>query len=271
MITLKKLTVLLCLFFCCSGYSQNVGIGVPDPTEALSIWKGINIDHLNQNDGTSLVNGLRFGNTATTNQMAGISSNRAGGAPLYSLDFYTANQKRMVILANGAVGINTVPSAYILEVGGTIKTISNVRADGDVIAKDLIASTDITATDGDIKATNGDIKATNGQLSAGGKGVMMNNGAGRLKYVTLSATLSVAGLGVGSSVLGHISYSASTFSAIPSAYVGNVITPNGDYFKAMLVLENVTDTGIDVRVVNVSSTAITFTNAKWSVIAIGAY
>ena len=267
---------MLSILISCAGNAQNVGIGVAVPSEALSIWKGMNIDDLNQNDGTGLLNGLRFGNTATTSQMVGISSRRTGVAPLYSLDFYTANQRRMVILANGAVGINTVPSTYIFEVGGTIKTSSNLRADGDVIVNDVIASGVVSAvasvTAGtDITATNGDINAPAGALTAGGKGVLMNNGAGRMKYVQFTAGLSANSLASGASVVGHISYSASTFSALPSAFVANVITPNGEYYKAMLVLENITDTGIDVRVVNVSSTAISFTGAVWRVIAIGPY
>ena len=259
------------------GFSQNVGIGVVAPTEAMSVAKGMNIDHNNQNPGSSLLNGLRFGNTATTIQMVGISSNRAGATEPFSLDFYTANQRRMIITQSGLVGINTVPTGYFLEVGGTIKgntlrSAGNVYADGgSVIANNSVtAGTNITAAN-NITATNGDIVATNGELKADGKGVVMSNSGTRQRIVAYTATLSVTNLGVGSSVTGSISIVAGTFSAAPTAYVGNVITENGEYYKAMLVLENVTTSNITVRVVNVASDAISFSGAQWKILAIGPF
>jgi hypothetical protein len=89
--------------------------------------------------------------------------------------------------------------------------------------------------------------------------------------VAYTATLSVTGLGVGSSVAGSISIGAGTFTAAPTAYVGNVITENGEYYKVMLVLENVTTSNITIRVVNVSSDAVTFSGAQWKIMAIGAF
>lgn len=86
-------------------------INVPAPTQNLSVAKGINIDHDNENTGINLLNGLRFGHSATLSQTVGISSNRAGASP-FSLDFYTGNTRRMMLLANGQVGIATVPVTY---------------------------------------------------------------------------------------------------------------------------------------------------------------
>jgi hypothetical protein len=39
----------------------------------------------------------------------------------------------------------------------------------------------------------------------------------------------------------------------------------------MLVLENVTTTNITIRVVNVSSSPITFAGAQWRILAIGSF
>ncbi|MEJ7588935.1 MAG: hypothetical protein WKI04_15370 [Ferruginibacter sp.] len=282
MFRLLSLTWLLFISF--TVFSQdNVGIGVVAPTQALSIDRGINLDHNNQNPGSSLLNGLRFGNTATNLQMVGITSNRSGAAEPFSLDFYTAKQRRMIITQAGLVGINAVPTGYFLEVGGTVRG-STLRAAGSVFAEtgsvisenavtagtSISAGTNITATN-NIIATTGDIVATNGELRADGRGVVMSNSATRQRIVAYSATLSVSGLGVGSSVTGAISISAGTFTSAPTAYVGNVITENGEYYKVMLVLENVTTSNITIRVVNVSSDAVSFSGAQWRILAIGAF
>jgi hypothetical protein len=92
----------LILMYACSTpqktLAQNyISISGDPPTLALSVAKGINIDHENLNTVNSLLNGLRFGNTTTANQVSGISSNRAGATGPYSLDFYTANLRPMII------------------------------------------------------------------------------------------------------------------------------------------------------------------------------
>ena len=266
------------LFISTHSFSQNnTGIGVSTPTQALSVSRGLNIDHNNENPGSSLLNGLRFGNTTTSLEMTGISSNRAGATEPFSLDLYTANERRMTILQNGLVGINIVPTTYFLEVGGTVKG-TTLRASGNVYAEGgsvistnaVTAGSNITAAN-NITATSGDIISVSGELRAGGRGVLMSNSSARQKVVAYTATLGVTNLGAGSSVTGNISISAGTFTATPSAYVGNVITENGEYYKAMLVLENVTTSNITVRVVNVTSAPISFSGAQWRIMAIGAF
>lgn len=275
------LPMLLISFYC---FPQgNVGIGGAAPTEALSIDRGLNIDNNNENAGTGLLNGLRFGGTLINSQLAGIASNRAGATEPFSLDFYTSNQRRVIISQSGLVGINTVPTSYFLEVGGTVKGASirsagSVYAEGgSVVAKNSVtagtsisAATNITAGN-NLTATSGDIIATSGELKAGGKGVIMSNNSTRQRIVAYTATLSVSNLGVGSSVTGTIAIGGGTFISSPTAYVGNVIKENGEYYKVMLVLENVTPTNITIRVVNVSSDTVTFSGAQWKIMAIGAF
>ncbi len=275
---LKTITAAVMVFICGTICAQNnVGINVANPTENLSVAKGVIIDNDNENTGADLTNGLKFGKAALSTQLAGISSTRITGSELYSLNFYTGGLKRMVILQNGLVGINMVPTSYFLEVGGTIRgntlrSVGSIYAEGGSVnaSSSVNASTSISAVT-NITTSTGDIIATTGELSAGGRGVIMNNGAGRLKYASYTAGLTVSNLAPGSSVVGHITYSSSTFSALPVAYVGNVVNATGDYYKVMLVLENVTDTGLDVRVVNVSTTSANFSGATWKVIAIGAF
>jgi hypothetical protein len=273
----QKLSLLTVIVFSNSLFSQDkVGIGVTVPTEALSISKGLNIDHNNENDGTSLLNGLRFGNTAVATQMVGICSNRIGLAPLYTMDFYTNNTRRMIILQNGWIGIGgIIPTLYNLEVNGTIRTTGNLRSDFDVLANDdviangtIIAGANISAGT-NISATN-DITA-GGDLTANGRGVIMNNGVARMKYATFSATLTVTNLPAEGTVTGAVAIPGGTFTGTPTAYVGNVTTENGEYYKALIVLENVTATNVTVRVVNPTANPITFANATWKIVVVGPY
>jgi len=148
---------------------------------------------------------------------------------------------------------------------GSVNASTSVNAGTNVTADGSITATN------NITATSGDIVATAVELRADGRGVVMSNNAARQKVVAFTATLSVTGLASGSSVTGSIAIGAGTFTATPTAYVGNVITENGEYFKAMLVLENVTTTNITIRVVNVSSAAITFASAQWRILAIGSF
>ena len=262
---------------------NNVGIGVPVPTEALSIDRGLILDYNNQNAGTGILNGIKFGSPGNALQTVGISSNRIGATQPYSLDFFTANQRRLIITQSGLVGINAIPSSYFLEVGGTVKA-TTLRSEGSVFAEagsvtannsvtagtSMSAGTNITAGN-NITATAGDIVATSGELKAGGRGVVMSNSASRQRIVAYTATLGVNSLAANSSVTGNISISAGTFTATPTAYVGNVITENGDYYRVMLVLENVSTSSITIRVVNVSSSAVSFSGAQWRILAIGQF
>lgn len=276
---MKKTTAIILLATTISSTSfgqNNVGINVNQPSEALTVDRGILLDNNNQNTGSNLVNGLRFGNAANVGQLAGISSNRSGNGGSYGLDFYAGGIKAMSISSSGSVGINTAPTGYYFEVGGTVRG-TTVRSAGSVIAEggnvqaseSVLANNSITATLGNITASSGDIVATAGELKAGGRGVVMSNNATRQRIAIGTATLGVTNLGVGSSATGTLSYSA--FSATPTAYVGNVLVENGDYYKAMLVLENVTTTSLTVRVVNVSSAPITFSGASWKILIIGPY
>ena len=266
------------------GFSQNnVGIGVIAPTEALTVDRGIILDYNNQNPGASLLNGIKFGNSASAIQTVGIGSNRQGAVFPFSLELYTANTRRMLITQAGLVGINAIPTSYFLEVGGTIRG-TTLRSAGSIYAEagsvisdnsvsagtSVTAGTNITAGN-TITATTGDIISTDGELKADGRGVVMSNSATRQKIIAYTATLSVNNLASGSSATGAINISGGNFTAAPTAYVGNVVTKNGDYYKATLVLENVTTSNITIRLVNLSGSPISFSDAQWKVLAIGAF
>jgi hypothetical protein len=245
---------------------NNVGINVAQPNEALTVDRGIQLDNNNQNTGSSLLNGLRFGKTAVNSQLAGISSNRSGNAQSYGLDFYTGGLKTMSIASNGYVGINTPPSNYFLEVGGTVKG-TTLRSAGSVYAE----GGSVIAQVGNITAVQGNIVASVGELKAGGKGVVMSNTATRQRIYQGTATLTVTNFSAGNTATGTLFIPANTFNDTPTAYLGNVITANGDYYKISIVLENVTPTSVTVRVINLSNGPVTFTNASWNIMVVGPY
>lgn len=81
-------------------HNGNVGIGVTDPQQMLSVFKGMNIDQDDSNNGTP-VNSLRFGSGSGE----AIGSKRTAGGNNWGLDFYTNNINRMTITNGGTVQV----------------------------------------------------------------------------------------------------------------------------------------------------------------------
>jgi hypothetical protein len=289
-----------CLLTCFSKAQNNVGIGVAAPSEALSIDRGLNIDHNNQNPGNSLMNAIRFGNAADNTQLVGISSNRTGATP-YSLDFYTANQRRMIITSAGFVGIGMTPLNHYFEVNGTAKA-NTLRSGGSIFADggsvqasqsviagtsisagtsitagtNLIATQHVMASNGDVIAYNGDIITNTGHIIAGGrfigdgKGVVMSNTNNRQKIAHLTATMT-ATMNPGTTLTAVLNIGSQGFTAVSAAYVGNVLVENGEYYKVMLSIENATTSNVTIRLFNPTASQISFTNAQWRIVVIGDY
>ena len=76
---------------------------------------GVNVDENDENSGTISARALTFG----YNSGEGIGSQRTTGSSQYSLDFYTGFAQRMIILANGDVGIGTASPDNALSVNGS--------------------------------------------------------------------------------------------------------------------------------------------------------
>ena len=95
----------------------NVGIGVTDPQQTLSIKAGMNIDQTNLNRGTIDNNVLRFGGLSGE----AIGSARISGDNVYGLDFYAGGLKRMVIANGGNIGIGTSTPQYPLDINGRMR------------------------------------------------------------------------------------------------------------------------------------------------------
>lgn len=101
-----------------------VGIGTNSPLEQLSVAGGMNIDHLNVNNGT-VANGLRFG--AGSGEV--IASKRTAGGNQYGLDFYTNSANRMSITnATGYVGFGLTNPGFRIDLPNIANTDGQGRA-----------------------------------------------------------------------------------------------------------------------------------------------
>jgi len=103
--------------------SGNVGIGITNPEQPLSIKGGMVIDQTNLNSGTQAYM-LRFGSASGE----GIGSKRTAGTNQYGLDFYASNTLRMSIGNNGNIGIGMMPST------GSTRVHISAPAGGDAIS-----------------------------------------------------------------------------------------------------------------------------------------
>lgn len=100
----------------------SIGIGTTTPQKQLSIATGMNIDQLNQNQGSILMNTLTFGSGSGE----GIGSSRVGPINQYGLDFYTNNLPRVFITNTGNVGIGIAVPSVKLQVAGAIMSSAGV-------------------------------------------------------------------------------------------------------------------------------------------------
>ncbi len=192
---------------------------------------------------------------ADDNILAGINinagSNISAGANI--------NAGNNITAANNIIAQNDLFADRNIIAGGTIVSSSNISTSADLVAtRNVIAFT-------------GNVSANNGELSAGGRGVVMSNSSARLKVIAYTATFSANNLAAGSSITSNINISGGNFTSNPTTYVGNVVTQNGEYYRAMVVLENVSTTNITVRVVNLHSNPISFSGAQWRILALGAF
>ena len=131
----------LSMLFQGAGWAQNVGIGTETPLKLLSVNGSIMIDQSNMNSATVDSAALRFGSAT----LVGISSNKNIAQPnVNGLDLWTNGTRRISILSNGRVGINTSIPEYTLDVGGTTR-VSFLYSNG-------ISSTGSIFTDFDLNA-----------------------------------------------------------------------------------------------------------------------
>lgn len=97
---------ILAILLIIQSQAQNVGIGISNPPELLSVNGTTLIDAGNENNGSFLSGKiLKFGTLGNS----GIGSNKQSTPSRYGLDFFTKGVPRLSIDTNGNVGINSDP------------------------------------------------------------------------------------------------------------------------------------------------------------------
>ena len=111
------IAAILAIFTILQSQAQNVGIGISNPPELLSVNGTTLIDAGNENNGSFLSGKiLKFGTLGNS----GIGSNKQSTPSRNGLDFFTKGVPRLSIDTNGNVGINSDPlSAFKLTLNGS--------------------------------------------------------------------------------------------------------------------------------------------------------
>lgn len=180
---------------------------------------------------------FRNANTANYKDVVKITNNGTGD-DLYITNFNASNANPMIHLRNTGTG-----HFLLLEDENGIDKFSvsksgNIKTAGTLTVKD-------------------------------NKGIVRNSSATQLRVETLNANFS------GSSNINSLGSATVTvtfgtaFSAIPSVYVGNIITDGNASFMVTMI-KNVTTSGCDLIIRNTTDQTITLSNSTWKIIAIGA-
>lgn len=183
--------------------------------------------------------------------------------------------ERLSILDNGYVGINTTAPTSALEVNG------NTVVDGTAYVTSLGVSSNASVT-GNLTAGSENVTgnlsvsgtaSVTGKITSGGLAAVVSSST-QMRIVVYSGTLTVNNLAANTllSATGNIGIAGGTFSSAPTVYVGDIVasTENGDYYRAVIIPDQVTTNNIRIKIFNPTATPISFSNVTWHFMAIGA-
>ncbi len=262
--------------------TAKIGIGTDVPRMPLHISATTGLGMVVENPvalGSGVQSGIYF---KTSNYYYGAlkaigTASNAGRLGLFTFADNDSTQllERLSITDDGFVGINTTAPTAALEVNG------NAIVDGTVYASAL-GVTGNASVSGNISSgsenvtTNlsvGGTATVTGKITSGGLAAVVGSNSTQLKIVVYSGTLTVTGLAANTllSATGNIAIPTGTFSAAPTVYVGDIVatTENGDYYRAVIIPDQVTTSNIRIKIFNPTATAITFSNVTWHFIAVG--
>jgi len=210
----------------------NVGIGLTNPQQNLSVNGGLNLDQANQNKGGALDPGLSFGaGSGGASSGEGIASNQSGGGKNPGgLDFYTSGNLQMSITQGGGVGLGTQTPAATLDVASGLIHVGNnptptVSQPGGYLGWNALTKntgeTDFINNQGPSPATGGfafmNAPAAGSPIST----LMVITGGGN---VGIQTTSPIASLDIGSGLL-HIAGTTTPSTPSQGAYIGwNALT-----------------------------------------------
>lgn len=240
----------------------NVGIGVANPQQMLSIASGMSIDESNSNNGTA-VNALRFG----SNSGEAIGSKRTAGGNQYGLDFYINFVNRMSITSAGNVGIGTtapaVPLQFANAAGNKISLFQNgsnhygIGTQASVLQIFTPTSADDIAfgygnsgafTENIRMDGSGSLAVKTNLTVQNNKGIIRNTSATQLKQVITNALVNptIGGLATHSQT---VTWSEAFGGTPVAAYVGNC-GGTGGWAEVVVSIASVTNTGCILYVFN---------------------
>jgi hypothetical protein len=249
--------------------TSNVGIGTATPRMPLHIASATGLGMVLENPvplTTGLQSGIYF---KSSNEYYGAVKAIGTGSDYGRLGFFTyagadSSQllERVSISDDGTVGIGTTAPAATLEVNGSAKV------DGTSYLANVNAAT--ASLSGNISVAG--TASVTGNITSGGLAAVVGNSGTQMKIVAYTATLSVTGLAANTllGATGNLNISG-LFSSAPTAYIGDIVasTENGDYYRAVIIPDQVTTTNVRRKIFNPTATAITFSNVSWHVLLVG--
>jgi hypothetical protein len=127
----------------------------------------------------------------------------------------------------------------------------------------------VSSSQGNAASFIGNVKITNELIVDNNKGIVRSNNSTQLKIVRTTAGLGVTNLAVGAFVdSGDLNYE--DFGGVPTVTVGQVnnASATGEWYKVLIIPINVTATKCQLRVVNLSSDAVTM-SGSWQFLVVG--
>ncbi len=127
----------------------------------------------------------------------------------------------------------------------------------------------VTSFEGNAADFRGNVKIRDELVVDDNKGIVRSNSATQQKVVRMSGSLSYTNLGAGAyQDSGNLNYE--NFGGVPTVTVGQIVnaTATGDWYKVTIIPINVTATECQLRLVNLSSSPITFTGT-WHFLIVG--
>lgn len=272
---MKKIMLLIFIFqnvFKIDSTAQNVGIGITSPQSRL---------HISGDSSTELLIGRSKSAGGFTALYMGTSSVSNGRTYIQAVQ--SAGNSWGSLLLNpdgGNVGIGTSTPDTKLDVTGMVRITSALSIGSATPSYNLdvagfarinylgIGTPPNTTYTLDM---TGDARI-NGDLFVNGNGIVTGyaTDAGlKIGRFTFSSQVVNTIAPYSSAVIVYWTYSAYAFTEPPNVIIGNCVNQVNDWYKAIVIASDVTNTGCTILIYNPTPQTITISDAGWRVLLIG--